>query len=944
MTTRSLTAALVFLLAACLGAGGQEVKSSVTGRVIEEENGQPVIQAGVQLLSARDSTLVDGSVTNADGQFKIPCISGDYILKISFIGFTTVFRDVHKTLSKNDLDLGAIPLSTDAIFLESAVVAAKAPPVTVIEDTVVYNAAAFRVAEDASLGELLKKIPGLEISGSTVTLHGKQVKKLLVGGRKFFGGDVKAGLKNISADMVENIRAYEMESDMTRLTGVDDGDEEPVLDITMKKGVMNSWRNRVALGGGTSERYMARANATRMTKNNQISVIANLHNTGNEDVTKITANNVVGNGSRGETGQSEAGLTFSRKTASTELGGSFLYNGSDRDASADVRQQNILASSMSYVNSANHYLTLKNDFKGNFELEHKLPSDFTLLFNGLVTYNGSNAYTDALSSNFKKDPYSVEGVDPADWLGIDIPGDPFKSFRVNSTRNRSQTIGDKFAGNFSVQLAKRMAKKGRSLSGKVTFIYNGSDELQAHDYLTRYYKIKAKPDSARLRKQYLQTLNPSRTWITQLTYSEPLHKQIYLQAIYTFTYKNTDNDKSFYSLENSFPEWSLDEGLGRKGLVSSLPSGYESAFDPLFSSVGRYDYFSHRINLNLRYLTKKINVTGGVNLVPQNTVLSYDDGAGPQTIKTSVFNVSPMITVRFKQRKTKQFNLTYRGVGSSPTMYNLMPVTNGTNATNVYQGNPYLKPTFTQTMNLSYNSSNIKKQESLVTGVQYQMTQNAISNLTQYDEDSGVRTSSPENIDGNWRVTASMSVNKTFRDSRFSMSSSTRGEYRNTQSYLYNNKLKVAEVNTTTRAMARELADLTFRNDWLEILLSGGGEITDERSLLRPDMNQTPWALTAGSSLDITLPWKMHLTADLTTIFQRGYSYDELNKDYYILNARLTQPFFKGKLLMRLDWYDALDNGLNIVRSFTAERRSVTIYNGVNSYLMLRLVYKFKLS
>ncbi|MBR1869280.1 MAG: carboxypeptidase-like regulatory domain-containing protein, partial [Bacteroidales bacterium] len=601
MELRRTAAILTFFLAACMCAYGQEgAKSSITGRVIEEESGQPVIQAGVQLLSGKDSTLVDGVVTDADGQFKLPCLSGDYILKISVIGLHPVFRDIHKPLSKNDLDLGAIQMSSSAIFLESAVIAAKAPPVTVIEDTVVYNAAAFRVAEDASLGELLKKIPGLEISGSTVTLHGKQVKKLLVGGRKFFGGDVKAGLKNISADMVENIRAYEMESDMTRLTGVDDGEEEPVLDITMKRGVMNNWRNRVALGGGTSERYMARVNATRMAKNDQISVVANLHNTGDEDVTKVTANNIVGNGSRGETSQSEAGLTFSKKGGNTEIGGSFIYNGSDRNASADARQQNILASSMSYVNSSNRYLTLKNDFKGNFELERKLPSDFTFLFNGILSYNGTNAFTDALSSNFKKDPYSIEGVDPADWLGIDIPDDPFKSFRVNTTRNLSQTIGDKFTGNFSVQLAKRMSKKGRSLSGKFTFILNGSDELQAHDYLTRYYKIKANPDSARLRKQYLQTLNPTRTYITQLVYSEPLHKRFYFQTIYTFTYKNTDNTKSFYSLEKDFPEWTLEEGLRRSSLVSSLPSGYETAYDPLFSSVGRYDYFSHRINLNLR--------------------------------------------------------------------------------------------------------------------------------------------------------------------------------------------------------------------------------------------------------------------------------------------------------------------------------------------------------
>ncbi len=943
MDLRSILLCIVLAAVSFADMAAQNVKSSVTGMVTEEENGQAVVQAGVQLLSARDSSLVEGVVTDIDGRFSIPCLPGDYILKVSCVGLVTAYRDLHQSLSKNDLDLGVIPLAADAIFLESAVVAAKAPPVTVIEDTVVYNAAAFRVAEDATLGELLKKIPGLEINGSKVTLHGKEVRQLLVGGRKFFGGDVKAGLKNISADMVENIRAYEKESDMARLTGVDDGEEEPVLDITMKRGAMNNWRNRVVLGGGTEDRYMGRANATRVTRKEQYSVIANVHNTNEQDLSKATATNITGNGNRGETVQNEAGFTFSKVNNKMEMGGSLLFNGSDRDAMADARQQTIYSSSVTYNNSNSHYRNIKDTFKTDLEFEWHLPNNFTVIFKPVFSYNGTNDFTDANGTQFKTDPYEVEGYDPADYVGLAPDDDPYKRIRVNSTRNVNQGITSKITGNVSLQVSKALqSKKGRNISLRMNYIFDRNVEDRTYDYMTRYYKIKKKPDSTRLRKQYLDVINPSATYTAQISYSEPLMKKVYLQGVYIFTYKDISNDKDFYSLQNDYPDWTVQRRSNAAQMKSALPDGYQSSFDPLFSSVGYYNYFCHKINVNLRYLAKQFNISGGINVMPQNTILHYDDGEGMKTVRTSVVNVSPQIMVRLRKKKTRSLTFTYRGSGGTPSMYNLMPVTNGTSATNVFQGNPYLKPSFTQNVNLSFNNSNIKKQESFVTNFNFNTTKNAASNCTEYDPDSGVRTSHPENIDGNWKVSGNLSYNKTFRDNRFSMSNHTRGDYRNNMAYLYNNKLKVAEVNRTTRAMIRESADLTFRNDWLELLLEAGADYTKETSLLRPDMNQTPWSWNGGASVDITFPWKMRFTTDFNVISQKGYSYEELNRDYYMLNARLTQPFFKSRFIVRLDWYDILDQAQNVVRSFNSERRSVTLYNGVNSYIMLRLVYKFK--
>jgi len=941
---RGILTSLFLILAICALSRGQ-TKSRISGLVVDEEKSQPVIQAGIQLLSPSDSSMVEGAVTDNDGRFSIPATPGDYILKVSFIGYKPLFRNIRHTLSQDDRDLGAFVLSPDALFLKNAIVTAKASPVTIVEDTVVYNAAAYRVAEDATLKELLKKIPGLEISGGQITLQGKEVKQLLVGGRKFFGGDVRTGLKNISADMVENIRAYERESDMARLTGIEDGEEEAVIDLTIKKEMMNSWRNRVAAGGGNYDRYLLRANATNISKKKQITVIANTTNASPAGLSKATSRNVLGSGSSGDSATGDAGITFSNQKGKLSAEGSVQFTRTSRDAESKSRSETIHSTSMNYSGGMASVDGIKDTFKSSVNLEWALGNGFTMILNPVFSFDHGNTYSNSVSSTYKKDPYTeVEGADPFDWMVLEPVSDPFKSIRVNTTNNISQDITRRMNASVSLQMSKRLSKPGRTVSFRTTAGLISDHEWEGHDYITRYYKIKNHPDSARLRKQYLETTTPTKSFSTQVSYSEPLSKKLSIQMSYTFSVKKNENVKDFYSLQNAgFTGWSIPSMCNVDGLVGSLPAGFESAYDGKLSAEGIYTAFTNRVNLNLRYLTKKIILTGGATFVPQNTVLTYLGTAGTsETVRTSVLNVSPQITARIKKSKNKQFVLTYRGNGSQPSMYNLMPVANGTLPTNVHYGNPYLKPSFVQVMRINYNFSNLKKQNSFVASAQYTTTSNAVCNSTEYDPESGVRTSTPKNIDGNWRAAASTLYNKTLRDSRFSVSSHTSGEYLNSVAYLYNTKLKKDETNLTNRIMFKEMADLTFRNDWLELMLGGGGDWTDEKSLLRPDMNQTPYSFHLEASTDLTLPWGMHISADFTGLAQRGYAYDELNRNYYLLNARATQSVMKGKGTIRLDLYDLLGQTTNLVRSFSAEKRSIATYNGVNSYALLRFVYKFK--
>ena len=233
---------------------------TVKGSVVDKEDGSPVMQATVQLLNLPDSTMAVGNVTDNDGAFSISAKPGKYALKVSFVGYLSHVQNVQLTSSKPTLNVGKISLASDAIMLSEAVVTAEAPQVTVSGDTLGFTPSAYRTPEGAMLEELVRKLPGAEVDESgNVKINGKSISKIMVDGKEFFGGDVQTGLQNLPVDMIEKISAYDRQSDMARVTGIDDGEEETVLDLTVKKGMNKGWFGNIDGGMGTEDRYSSNA-------------------------------------------------------------------------------------------------------------------------------------------------------------------------------------------------------------------------------------------------------------------------------------------------------------------------------------------------------------------------------------------------------------------------------------------------------------------------------------------------------------------------------------------------------------------------------------------------------------------------------------------------------------------------------------------------------------
>lgn len=926
----------VLLLTATLSTYAQNKIVTVSGRVIEAGTKEPVELAAVQLLSLPDSAQVAGMTTSTQGYFSLSKQKpGKYLLKVSFIGYVTKIIPVQLTANVPAKKMGNIELATDAVMLQEAVVVAEAPQVTVVEDTLMYNSSAYRTPEGAMLEELVKKLPGAEIDDDgNVKINGKDLKKIMVDGKEFFGGDVKTGLKNLPVDMVDKLKTYDKKSDLARMTGIDDGEEETVLDLTVKKGMNQGWFGNADLGAGTKDRYTGRMMLNRFVDKTQFSIIGSANNVNDQGFSgggggpRWRSNN-------GLNATKMLGANFATQTNKLELGGSVRYNFQDADISSINSSERFLQNGNSYSNSNNKNRNKGTNLNADFRMEWKPDTLTNIIFRPNFSYGRTNNASRSESGTFNEDPFNLI-VNPNDYLNFDnLSDDPLKDIRVNATNSASLSKGKSLSGNATLQVNRKLNNRGRNLTFRGVFGYGDNDNDQYTQSETRYYQLlnHLGGDSILYRNQYITTPTRNYNYTAQVTYSEPIAKATFLQFSYQFQYKYSKSDKTTFDLLD-YPDWAIG---------GALPSGYESHAVDSLSKNAEYRYYNHDASVGLRFIRPKYQLNVGMSFQPQNSTLSYKKGDYMIDTTRTVFNFAPNMDLRFRFSKVSQLRFTYRGRSNQPTMENLLPITDNSNPLNIRMGNPGLKPSFAHTMRLFYNIYNAEKQRGIMTHFSFTATQNSISNSTRYNEETGGLITRPENINGNWNAFGMFGFNTALKNKKYTINTFTNVNYQNNVAFLYNQDTKNNDRNTSTGLTLGERVTGSYRNDWFEFSLNGSINYTAERNKLRPENNQEPYTYSYGASTNITMPWKMTLATNIANQSRRGYRDSSMNRDELIWNAQLAQSLLKGAATVSFEVYDILRQQSNISRSLSADMRSVSEYNGINSYCMVHFIYRLNI-
>jgi hypothetical protein len=895
--------------------------------------------ATIQLFQGDSTHYVKGVISSANGQYLLSdIVPGQYIIRISNVGYDTQKLALTLPDRSGNYKASDVKLEPTAIMLAEAVIIGKAPEMQVVEDTTVYNSSAFTVPEGSAVEELLKKLPGVDTDDDgKLTVNGKVVSKILVDGKEFFGKNQALTLKNLPADIVEKIKTYENKSDKARITGIDDGEEETVLDLSIKKGMKKGWFGNLDAAYGTKDRYSEKMNLHRFVDKKQFSVVGSINN--------VNDNNFPGGGNRfrgnrgngnGQSTNKMAGFNFATETSKLEMGGSTQITRRNSHSETWTNSQSFESTRAAYNNryAASH--NGNTSFSMDYRLEWRPDSMTNIMLRPNFSYNESSSYGDNQSAAFKQDPYAVEGItDPLSQLDL------LRSIGVNHNQNASRNKAHSTSGGSSLQLYRRLNSKGRSITLGGGFGWGDNSNNSSSYAQIDYYQILAASggDSVYHKIQYNNSPTSSHNYNVSFSYNEPIFNKVYLQFSYNFQYSYQNSDRTVSSL---FDPYLSQLGANLDSYNNFAP--YASR-DTAQCKYVENIYNKHDLRLQLNIIRTNFTLTAGINVQPQHSSTKYTKGNKDFDISRTVANVAPTINFRYRFSKREQFRFTYRGSTGQPNITDLIPDTlENNNPLNIRLGNAGLKPSFTHTINLDYNKSIPDLQRSYDVNASYRTTQNSVSNRTEYNDVTGGRVTQPENINGNWNASSSFNFNTAFSDTRFRINTTSGVNYTNSVGYSYISREKTTVKRNTGTLNMNERLRGTFRTDVVELSANGSFRYNHSKSSTTAAANLDTYTFSYGMSGNLYLPWNMSLSTDISQNSRRGYSDASMNTNELLWNLQIAQRFLrKNAATVSLQFYDILHQQSNVSRMINATSRTDMRYNTINSYCMLHFIYRLNL-
>lgn len=929
-----------------IAVSAQTKNGTLSGVVIGADDEKPLQAATVQLYTLPDTVFKAGAASDTEGKFKITAPAAKYLLRISFVGCVTQEKNV--TVHKNkETDCGVISLPVDGILLSNAVVTAQVPPVTASEDTLVFNTAAFRVPEGSMLEELIKKYPGVDIAeDGTIKINGKTVNRILMKGKDFFGTDKDVALKNISVDAIDKVKFYDKKSDFTRMTGIDDGEEETVLDLQMKKGVADGFFSNSDAGGGTDFNaehllYRLRNTTSYYNDNAQYTLVLSANNVGDQGFSDGRGRGFGGGGGNGISSPKLAGFNFAYENDKLEFGGNVRGNHVSNDVKSWTSTETFMPQigSNQFSNSRSEGLNDNLRINANFRLEWKPDTLTNIILTPTVSYSNSDSWSNSRSATFNENPFDYEEDYGKDEYG-DVSSELNASgIAINSNNNEALSMGENLSFSARLQVNRNLGKKGRNLTFRGNFSYAGSKNENFSVNKIAYYQ----PGAGNNTEQKRYSTTPGNNWSYNagLSYTEPLFGNFFLQLSYSYDYSYNNSDRSTYNFD--LADYILE--VSPDFTSPMLPDNLGLYLDNELSRYSTYRTQKHNLGVMLRYVTSAMNLNAGVDWLPQFTQLDYKYLTIDDIFTRKVLNyVSPNIRFRYKWSKQTTLNIRYRGTTSQPSMTDLIDIEDDSNPLQITKGNPWLKPSFSNNVNANFNTYNVDAQRGINVFMGYSNTINAITRKAEYNELTGATTTTPENINGNWNVNGGFVFNSAIpANTKFTYSTFTDGGYSERVSYISMRGVQGSVKSIAKTVNVSERLTANYRTDSWDLSLSGFLRYSHSKSTAQPEDKMNVFNFSYGPSFNYNLPWwNIKLSTNLSMSSRRGYSDPNANTDELIWNAQASASFLpKNALTVSLQLFDILQQQSNISRVVEALYRRDSETNAIYSYFMLNLSYKF---
>jgi hypothetical protein len=925
----------------------QRADGSIKGKLIDSTTKQPVVDATVSVISAGDSSLASFTLSSKLGLFEIKnLLPGNYKLVVSSKGLQEIRKPFSITTDTKLVDVATLVMTKDYKMLEGVTITSESP-IVVKNDTVQFNASGFKTIPNATVEDLLKKIPGMEVDKEGgVKAQGEQVQRILVDGKEFFGNDPKLATKNLTADMVESVQVFDDMSEQAKFTKIDDGSRSKTINIKLKKDRNKGFFGRALAGYGSKDRYEGNLSFNKFNGNNRVSVLFNGNNINKQG---FSFNDIIsamggfsgfgggggggggvmitmgsggggggggfgggggggggapmismgrgggggfGGGGGGNTGiirSLSTGLNLSNEwgAGKTKFTGSYFFSDNRPLQEQTVLRQTFFAND----SSANQSRSTRSDninqnHRINIRFEHQFDSLTSILYTPSVTLQHSDNYNVDSSSTVSKTPLA--------------------SFLAIQTNTENTNVRDGYNINNNILFRRKFTKVGRTLTVGLNNTIGGSEA----DGKTIANNIFFRPNGTvglnfSQNQQYNQQTK-TRNNVVSTSYTEPLGLNKLLEFNYAYTNNFSRSEKETFNYNSS--------------------NGKYDNPNLLQTNEFKNIFLAHRVGVNYRLQEKKYNYQFGLGV--QQASLenhSYQALTNKDSISRQTFtNLFPTANFNFTPSRSKNLRIAYNGRTNQPTVSQLQNVPDVTDTLNVRIGNPNLKQEFNHSFNIGYNTFNLATFRFVAANFNIATTQNRIVNSISVR--GPVQTTTYENVNGYLRAFSFFTLGLPFKNPKLKGSNIS---LTNTMLYLRDISLVNKRENVTKTLSLTQGAGVSINKEKIDFGLRANLTYTNLNYSINTQLNEDFWTQTYNADVTFTFPKGILLATNFDYLINTGRA-EGFNQSIPLWNASLSKLMFKKKNgELKFSVNDLLNQNESITRNagdnFLQDTRSMVL-------------------
>lgn len=902
----------------------QKADGGIKGKLVDTTAKQPIADATVSVLNAKDSSLATFTLSNKQGVFEVKgLLAGDYRLVITSKGYEEIKKKITLTETAKQIDLGNLSVQKDYKMLEGVTITTESP-IVVKNDTIQFNTSGFKTQPNATLEDLLKKIPGMEVDKEgTVKSQGEQVQKVLVDGKEFFGNDPKLATKNLTADMIESVQVFDDMSDQAKFTKVDDGSRSKTINIKLKKDRNKGYFGRSTFGYGSDDRYEANFSVNKFKGNQRISLLFNSNNINKQGfsfsdiISSMGGFSAMGGGggrgggggmnfgglnfggsSTGITRSTAAGLNYTDEWGSKiKVTGSYFYS-----TTRPVQEQNSFRQtffpndSTAARNSISQSNNLNQNHRFNVRFEYAIDSMNSILYTPSLTLQHSE--------NFSLDSTFTESITP------------LKQYLAVRGRTQNTNSRDGFNLGNNLLFRHKFKKTGRTLTLGLNNTI-GDSESDGLTYSSNlFYLSDGTLDSAFIQNQNYKQTTKTNSNVISTSYTEPIGLNKLVEINYAYTRNVNESNRKTYNFNDN------------SGKYDNVNLRQTNDFRNVFEA--------HRAGINFRVQKTKYNYQFGLGVQQSSLDNSSFRADSNKTFLTSqtYTNLFPTANFNFTPARSKNLRFRYNGRTNQPSITQLQNVPDVTDTLNIRIGNPNLNQEFNHSFNLGFNTFNMLTMKFIAANINFSTTANKIINNITYTGRRQVTTY--ENMDGYFTGNTFVTLGLPFRNPKLKGSSIN---VTNNMNYTQDISLLNSVKNITKTYMINQGVGLNFNKEKIDFGVKANLAYTKTTYSINTSQNEDFYTHTYSGDVAYTFPKNFILSTDFNILMNTGRAAG-YNQTIPVWNASFSKQLFKNKNgELKFSVRDLLNQNQAIARTTTLNYVEDTRSMVLKRYFMVSFLF-----